>query len=73
MNIRCNEKESFINECPIMEHETEIIKNKYINHNVEHIVPINTKYVNHHIYNHYYTLVYNYSECDVIENMIPRC
>lgn len=58
---------------PIYECPTERICERYIMHEVPHIVPINTKMVNHHVYRHTYTPCYTYSECDTCENIYDPC
>ena len=61
---------------PIMEMPCERIVNREICHNVEHIQPINTRIINHHIYRHTYTPCYTCCEeneyCDVYEQN-PCC
>ena len=56
---------------PVYECPQERIINKEIVHEVQHICPINTRVVNHHIYRHTYTPCYTCCEenvcCDVYE------
>ena len=47
-------------ECPIERCQT-----REIHHCIEHIVPINTKILNHHIYHHIYKPVYTCTEENV--------
>ena len=54
-------------ECPI-----EKCCTRDIHHCVEHIVPINTKIINHHIYHHVYKPVYTCSEENICSND-PGC
>lgn len=53
-----------IYECP---RENEI--HRTIMHQVPHIIPCNTKVINHHVYRHTYTPCYSMSECDTCENI----
>ena len=76
MNNNYNMKGSYgmqMNMCnpcdPIIESPCERVVNREICHNVEHIQPINTRIINHHVYHHTYTPCYTCSEenicCDV--------
>jgi len=52
--------------CPsICECPRERCFQRQIHHCVEHIVPINTKIVNHHIYHHVYKPVYTCTEKNI--------
>ena len=54
---------------PIMEKPIEKCVQKDIIHEVEHICPINTRVINHHIYKHVYIPHYSCCEEDVITNV----
>ncbi len=58
---------------PIYECPQERICERYIVHEVPHVMPINTKIVNHHIYRHTFTPCYTMSECDTCENIYDPC
>ena len=40
--------------------------------NHSHIVPINTKVINHHVYRHTYTPMYTCSSEDVVSNVCEK-
>ena len=76
---RCYEKEenmnSSLNGCgcaPIMECPQERVIHREICYNVPHIIPINTRVVNHHIYRHTYEPCFTCTEenevCNVYDN-----
>lgn len=74
MDPRCNEYEQTnkMSECmmpPICECGHETVCDRYIVHEVPHIIPMHTRIVNHHIFKHTYTPVYTSSECDTCENV----
>ena len=58
---------------PVYECPQERVCERYIVHEVPHIMPINTKIVNHHIYRHTFTPCYTMSECDTCENVYDPC
>lgn len=59
---------------PITECPQEQCCHRYINHRVPHIVPINTRVINHHIMNHEYIPYYTCCEEDVVTNVYGnRC
>ncbi len=58
---------------PIYECPDERVCERYIVHNVPHIVPIHTKMINHHIYRHTYAPCYTYQEIDTCENITDGC
>ncbi len=58
---------------PIYECPQERICERVIMHDVPHVVPVNTKMVNHHVYRHTYTPCYTYEECDTIQNVYDPC
>lgn len=58
---------------PVYECPQERVCERYIVHEVPHIMPIHTKIVNHHIYKHSYTPCYSISECDTCENVYDPC
>ena len=57
---------------PIYECQKERCIHRQIVHEVPHVVPINTRIINHHIYRHTYTPCYTCSEenevCNINEN-----
>ena len=64
-------------ECaPIVEMPCERVCHREICHNVEHIQPINTRIINHHIYRHTYKPCYTCCEenvcCDIYDQN-PCC
>lgn len=58
---------------PIYECPDERICERYIVHEVPHVVPIHTKMINHHIYRHTYQPCYTYQEIDTCENVNDCC
>lgn len=59
---------------PIYECPRENVCHKVINYDVPHIIPCNTKVINHHVYKHTYTPTYTSCEEDVISNVYDnRC
>lgn len=59
---------------PIYECPQERVCHRYICHEVPHIMPCNTKIINHHIYRHTFTPEYTCCEENVCENVYgPRC
>lgn len=60
-------------ECqPVMECPCERVCHREICHHVPHVVPINTKIVNHHIYKHTYSPCYTCCEENEISNIYER-
>lgn len=57
-----------IHECP-----QERVVNREFVHEVPHIVPINTRIINHHIYRHSYTPCYTCCEENVVCNVYDGC
>lgn len=59
---------------PIMECPKERVCHRYICYEVPHIMPCNTRIINHHIYKHTFTPEYTCCEENVCENVYgPRC
>lgn len=59
---------------PIEECPRERVCHRYICYEVPHIMPCNTRVINHHIYKHTYTPCYTTTEENVCENIYgPRC
>ena len=56
-----------IHECP-----QERVCHRYICYEVPHIMPCNTRVVNHHIYKHTYTPCYTTCEENVVSNIHER-
>lgn len=57
-----------IYECPMTR-----VCERVIVHEVPHVMPINTKIVNRHVYRHTYTPVFTCEECDTCENVYESC
>ncbi len=58
-----------IHECP-----QERVCHRYINYEVPHIIPCNTRIINHHIYRHTYTPCFSSCEENVCANVYDgRC
>ncbi len=61
-------------EIPIYECPQERVCHRYICHEVPHIMPCNTRIINHHVYRHTFTPCYSCCEENVCENIYePRC
>ncbi len=59
---------------PIYECPRERVCHKYTNYEVPHIIPCNTKVINHHVYKHTYTPTYSCCEENVVSNVYDnRC
>lgn len=59
---------------PIQECPQERVCHRYICYEVPHIMPCNTRIINHHIYKHTYTPCYTCCEENVCENVYePKC
>lgn len=58
---------------PVYECPQERVVNREFVHEVPHIVPINTRVVNHHIYRHSYTPCYTCCEENVVCNVYDGC
>lgn len=58
---------------PIYECPCERVVHREICHEVPHIVPINTKIINHHIYKHTYTPCYTCTEENEVCNITEGC
>lgn len=58
---------------PVYECPQERVCHKETLHNVQHIVPINTRVINHHIYRHTYVPCYTSCEEDVVCNVYDGC
>ncbi len=57
---------------PIYECPQERVCHRYICYDVPHIIPCNTRIINHHIYRHTYCPEYTYCEENVCENTYER-
>lgn len=57
---------------PIVECPCERVCHREICHNVEHIQPINTRIINHHIYRHTYTPCYTCCEENEVCNIYDQ-
>lgn len=59
---------------PIYECPQERVCHRYICYDVPHIMPCNTKIINHHVYRHTFEPLYTCCEENVCENVYgPRC
>lgn len=59
---------------PIYECPQERVCHRYICHEVPHVMPCNTRIINHHVYRHTFNPVYTCCEENVCENVFePRC
>ncbi len=57
---------------PIYECPRETVCHRYICHEVPHIMPCNTRIINHHIYRHTYTPTYSCCEENDVQNVYER-
>lgn len=57
---------------PIHEAPQERVCHRYINYEIPHIMPCNTRIVNHHIYRHTFTPCYTCCEENVCEHVYDR-
>lgn len=75
MGASClNEAELGCMSSPIYECPQERVCHRYICHEVPHIMPCNTRIINHHVYRHTFTPEYTCCEENVCENIYgPRC
>lgn len=59
---------------PIYECPQERVCHRYICHEVPHVMPCNTRIINHHVYRHTFNPVYTCCEENVCENVFDqRC
>lgn len=59
---------------PIMECPRERCCHRYICHEVPHVIPCNTRIINHHVYRHTYTPQYTCCEENEYSNVYePKC
>ena len=58
---------------PVQECPQERVCHREFVHNVPHIVPINTRIINHHVYRHTYTPVFTSCEENVVSNVYDNC
>lgn len=58
---------------PVYECPRERVCHRYICYNVPHIIPYNTRIINHHVYRHTYEPAYTCCEENVCENVFDRC
>lgn len=57
---------------PIQECPQERVCHRYMCYEVPHIMPCNTKIINHHVYKHTYTPCYTTYEENVVSNVYDR-
>ncbi len=59
---------------PVYECPQEKVCHRYINYEVPHIMPCNTKIINHHVYKHTFKPCYSCCEENVVCNVYgPKC
>ncbi len=74
MNMKQGESCPIGNTCPpIYECPTTRVCERVIMHDVPHVMPINTKIINRHVYHHTFTPVFTCEECDTCENVYESC
>ncbi len=54
---------------PVMECPQERIVNREMNYEVPHIIPVNTRIINHHVYRHTYQPMYTCTSEDTVSNV----
>lgn len=57
---------------PIQECPQERVCHRYMCYEVPHIMPCNTRIINHHVYRHTYTPCYTTCEENVVSNVYDR-
>ncbi len=57
---------------PIQECPQERVCHRYLCYEVPHIMPCNTRVINHHVYRHTYTPCYSTCEENVVSNVYDR-
>lgn len=57
---------------PVYECPRETVCHRYICHEVPHIIPCNTRIINHHIYRHTYMPAYSCCEENEVQNVYER-
>ena len=57
---------------PVYECPRETVCHRYICHEVPHIIPCNTRIINHHIYRHTYMPTYSCCEENEVQNVYER-
>ena len=57
---------------PVYECPQESVCHRYICHEVPHIIPCNTRIINHHIYRHTYMPAYSCCEENEVQNVYER-
>ena len=57
---------------PIQECPQERVCHRYMCYEVPHIIPCNTKIINHHVYRHTYQPLYTTCEENVVSNVYDR-
>lgn len=70
-NMDCSQTQNMmcspVHECP-----QERVCHRYLCYEVPHIMPCNTKIINHHIYRHTYTPYYTTCEENVVSNVYDQ-
>lgn len=72
MNMDCQTPEMGGMCPPIQECPQERVCHRYICYEVPHIMPCNTRIINHHVYRHTYTPCYTCCEENVVSNVYDR-
>ncbi|MBE6139979.1 MAG: hypothetical protein E7172_00335 [Firmicutes bacterium] len=57
---------------PVYECPQERVCHRYICYDVPHVIPCNTRIINHHVYRHTYQPVYTCCEENVVSNVYDR-
>lgn len=57
---------------PIQECPQERICHRYVCYEVPHVIPCNTRIINHHVYRHTYTPCYTTCEENVVSNVYDK-
>lgn len=58
---------------PVYECPKERCVHRQFVHEVPHVVPVNTRIINHHVYRHTYSPCYTCCEENVVSNVNPGC
>lgn len=58
---------------PVYECPTERCVHRQFVHEIPHVLPVNTKIINHHVYKHTFSPCYTCCEENVVTNVNPCC
>ena len=73
MNFNYENNMGGCNMNPVYECPQERVVNREMCYEVPHIIPINTRVVNHHIYRHTYQPMYTCTMEDTVSNVYDKC